>query len=127
MTSWNDLGDYYALLLILAQLGNPTACLHTGIPILFEENHNPWPCLDDLVHAADGRHNLAAYLVAIFLYRHNGDAGDNDTVRQYMRRVEGEEESWAAMAGGNGGPMSRWLWNKGCVLCRRPAAKGSTK
>ena len=38
-----------------------------------------------------------------------------------MRRVEGEEESRAAMAGG--GPMSRWLSNKGCVLCHRPTVK----
>ena len=25
--------------------------------------------------------------------------------------------------GGGGEPMSRWLSNKGCVLCRRPAIK----
>jgi hypothetical protein len=78
----------------------------------------PRPCLDDLAHAADGGHNLAAYLVTLLLYRHNGDAGDDDTTRRYIRRVEGEEVSWAAVAGGRGGPMSWWLSNKGCVLCR---------
>ena len=116
VTLWNNLGDYYALLLILAQLGNPRAFLRTEIPILFEENHNPWPRLNDLVRAIDGRHNSVAYLVAIFLYRHNGNASDDDTARQYMRQVEGEEESQAAATGGDGGPMSRWLWNKGCAL-----------
>jgi hypothetical protein len=39
---------------------------------------------------------MAAYLVAIFLYRHNGDAGDDGTVRRYIRRVKGEEESRGA-------------------------------
>jgi hypothetical protein len=59
---------------------------------------------------------MAAYLVTIFLYRHNGDAGDDNTARWYMRWVEGEEESWVASVGGGGGPTSRWLRNKGCVL-----------
>ena len=70
VTSWNDLGDYYALLPILTQLGNPKACLRTGIPTLFEENHSPRPCLDDLTRATDGEHNLVAYLVALLLYNH---------------------------------------------------------
>jgi len=60
------------------------------------EKRSPQPCLDDLTRAADGGHNLAAYLVTILLYSHNGGAGDNNTMRWYMRRVEGEEESWAA-------------------------------
>ena len=38
---------------------------------------------------------MVAYLVAIFLYRHNGDAGDDNTARRYIRQVESEEESWA--------------------------------
>ena len=41
---------------------------------------------------------MAAYLVAIFLYGHNGYAGDDNTARWYIRWVEGKEESWAAMA-----------------------------
>ena len=57
------------------------------------EKHNPRPCLDDLARAADGGHNLVAHLVAILLYRHNGDAGDDDTARRYIRRVKGEEVS----------------------------------
>jgi hypothetical protein len=61
------------------------------------ENHKPWPCLDDLVRAIDGGHNLMGYLVALLFYRHNGPAGNDDTTRWYMRWVEGEEGSWAAM------------------------------
>jgi len=56
----------------------------------------PRPCLNDLARTTDGGHNLEAYLVALLLYRHNGDAGDDNTVRQYIRRVEGEEVSRAA-------------------------------
>ena len=65
--------------------------------MVFEETHKPWPCLNNLARATDGGHNLAAYLVAILLYRHNGDARDDDTTRGYMRWVEGKEESWATV------------------------------
>ena len=87
------------------------------------EKHSPRPCLDDLARATDGRHNLATYLVALLLYRHNGDASDDDTARRYIRRVEGEDVSRAAVVGGGGGPTSRWRSNKGCVLCHLPAAE----
>ena len=83
----------------------------TGIQTVFAENHSPRPCLDYLTRATNGGHNVAAYLVAIFLYRHNGDAGDDNTMRRYIRRVEGEEESLAVVAGGGGGPTSWWLSN----------------
>ena len=86
------------------------------------EKHSPRPCLDDLARATDGRHNLATYLVALLLYRHNGDASDDDTARRYIRRVEGEDVSRAAVVGGGGGPTSRWLRKRG-VLCRLPAAE----
>ena len=49
--------------------------------MVFEETHRPQPCLDDLAHTTNGGHNLAAYVVAILLYRHNGDARDDDTAR----------------------------------------------
>ena len=65
----------------------------TGIQTVFAENHSPRPCLDYLTHTANGRHNVTVYLVAIFLYRHNGGADDDNTARRYIRRVEGEEES----------------------------------
>jgi hypothetical protein len=61
-------------------------------------------------------------LVTIFFYRHNGSAGDDNTTRWYIRQIEGEEESRAAVAGGGGEPTSRWLSNKGCRLCREGAA-----
>ena len=70
------------------------------------------PCLDDLARTADGGYNLAAYLVSLLLCRHNGGAGDDDTMRQYMRWLEGEEESQAVAVGGGGKPTSRWLSNE---------------
>jgi hypothetical protein len=67
---------------------------------------NPQLCLNDLTHAADGGHNLAAYLVAILLYRHNSSAGDDDTARRCMRQAKGKEESRAEAVGGDSGPTS---------------------
>ena len=65
---------------------------------------------------------MVAYLFAILLYRHNGDAHDDDTVRRYMKRVKGEEESQAMAASGGGGPTSRWLHNNGVcyAIARQP-------
>jgi hypothetical protein len=79
LMSWNDLDNYYALLVSLTQLGNTKVCFLTGIPMVFADNHSPHPCLDDLSYATDGEHNVAAYLVTILLYRRNDDAGDDDT------------------------------------------------
>jgi hypothetical protein len=44
---------------------------------------------DDLRHAAKGGHDAAAYQYAILLYRDNGGAAADDTVKGYMRRVVG--------------------------------------
>jgi hypothetical protein len=121
--SSNDLINYFALLARLTQFDNLEAYLLIGIQTVFAKNHSPRPCLDYLTHTADGRHNVAAYLVALFLYRHNGDAGDDNTMRRYIRWVKGEEESWATAMSGDGGLMSRRLSNKGCWLCCEAAAK----
>jgi hypothetical protein len=43
--------------------------------MVFVDNHNPQPCLDDLSRVADGGNNVVAYLVAILLYRRNDDTG----------------------------------------------------
>ena len=94
----NDLINYFALLARLTQFDNLEACLLTGIQTVFTENPSPRPCLDYLTRTVDDGHNVAAYLVAIFLYRHNGGARNDNTVRRYIRRIEGEEESRAAMA-----------------------------
>ena len=72
--SSNDLVNYFALLARLTQVNNLEACLLIGIQTVFTENHSPRPFLDYLTRAADGGHNVAAYLVTIFLYRHNGGA-----------------------------------------------------
>jgi hypothetical protein len=97
---WDDPIDYEALLASLTQVSNMEACFLIRIQTVFKEKHSPRPCLDDLTHAADGGHNLVAYLVTLLLYRHNGDASDDNTARWYIRWVEGEEVSWAAAMGG---------------------------
>ena len=79
--SSNDLVNYFTLLARLTQVDNLEACFLTGIQTVFTENHSPRPCLDYLTHAANGEHNVAAYLVTIFLYRYNGDAGEDNTMR----------------------------------------------
>ena len=89
--SSNDRVNYFALLARLTQVDNLEACLLTKIQTIFTENHSPRPCLDYLTRTANGEQNVAAYLVAIFLYRHNGGAGDDNTARRYIRQVEGEE------------------------------------
>ena len=88
--TWDDPIDYEALLASLTHVGNAEACFLTKIQTVFMEKDSPQPCLNNLAHAVDGRHNLGAYLVALLLYRHNGNANDDDTVRQYIRWVEGE-------------------------------------
>jgi hypothetical protein len=65
--SSNDHVNYFALLARLTQVDNPEACLLHGIQTIFTENHSPRPCLDYLTRTANDRHNVVAYLVAIFL------------------------------------------------------------
>jgi hypothetical protein len=66
---------------------------------------------DDLQCAAEGGHDAAAYLYAIFLYRDNGGVVADDTAKGYMRQIAG------------GGSMtSRWLSNEGCLPLREKAA-----
>nr|TKW39316.1 hypothetical protein SEVIR_1G170500v2 [Setaria viridis] len=95
--SWNEPVNYGTLLASLTQVG-----FLTGIKVVFGENRSTRPCLDDLARAAAGGHKVAAYLVALFLYRDNGGTGDDDTARRYMTRVEGEKESRAAAGRGCG-------------------------
>ena len=104
--TWDDPVYYEALLASLTQVGNLEACFFTRIQTVFMEKHSPWPCLINLAYAANGEHNLVAYLVALLLYRHNGDAGDDDTARRYIRWVEGEEVLRVAAVGGGCGGMT---------------------
>jgi hypothetical protein len=68
---------------------------------------------NDLQRAAEGGQDAAAYLYTILLYRDNGGAAADDTVKGYMRRV----------AGGGSKTSSRWLSNKGCLPLREKAAR----
>jgi hypothetical protein len=103
--SLNGHVNYVAFLASLTQVSNLEACFLTGTQTVFVKNHSPRPCLSDLAHAN--------------LYRHNGDAGDDDIVRRYIRRVVGEVESWTVMAGGSGKPMSRPRSSKGVGYATR--------
>jgi hypothetical protein len=103
---WNPTA-YKAFLAMLSGLGNLEACFLYGIKAFFIEHrgHN------DLRHAAEGGHDAAAYLYAILLYKDNGGAADDDTVKGYMRRVMGGSTT-----------SSRWLSNEGCLpLCEKAA------
>ena len=93
--TWDDPVNYEALLSSLTQVGNLEGCFLTGMQTIFMEKHSPRQCLDDLACATDGGHNLAGYLVTLLLYRYNGNAGNDDTMRRYIRQVKGKEVSWA--------------------------------
>jgi hypothetical protein len=88
---------------MLTDLGNPEACFFSGIKAVFMENGG----YNDLRCAAEGGHDAAAYLYAIFLYRDNSGAAADDIVKRYMRRVAG-----------GGSTTSRWLSNEGCLPLR---------
>jgi hypothetical protein len=72
---------YKVFLAKLTDLRNPEACFFFEIKAVFMENRG----CNDLWRAAKGGHDLAAYLYAILLYRDNGGAAANDTMKRYMR------------------------------------------
>jgi hypothetical protein len=104
---WNPTA-YKAFLVMLSGLANPEACFLFGIKAFFIEHRG----YDDLRRAAEGGHDAAAYLYAIFLYGDNGSAAADDTAKGYMRQVAG-----------GGSTTSRWLSNEGCLPLREKAAR----
>jgi hypothetical protein len=80
---WNPTA-YKAFLAMLTGLGNPEACFLSEIKAFIE--HRGY---NDLWCTAEGGHDAAAYLYAILLYRDNGGAATDDTVKGYMRWVAG--------------------------------------
>jgi hypothetical protein len=84
--------------------------------ILLGKNYSSRSSITNLKEATQAGHNVAAYIAVMVLYRANGGAGDDDTVRRYIRQVEGEEESVAATS-----MMMRT--NKGCLRCCEVASK----
>jgi hypothetical protein len=85
---------------MLTGLGNPESCFLSGIKAFFIEHMG----YNDLQRAAEGGHDAVTYLYAIFLYRDNGGAAADDTVKGYMSRVVG-----------GGSTTTRWLSNEGCL------------
>jgi hypothetical protein len=94
---------------MLSGLGNPKACFLSRIKAFFIEHRG----YNDLLRAAEGGHDAAAYLYAMLLYRDNGGAATDDTAKGYMRRV----------ACGGSTTSSRWLSNEGCPPLREKAAR----
>jgi hypothetical protein len=92
---------------MLTGLRHPEAFFISGIKAFFIEHRG----YNDLRRAAEGGHDVAAYLYTILLYRDNGGAAFNDTARWYMR-----------LAVGGGSTTSRWLSNKGCLPLHEKAA-----
>jgi hypothetical protein len=110
---WNPTA-YKAFLAMLTDLGNPEACFLSEIEAFFIEHRG----YNDLRCTSEGGHDAAAYLYAIVLYRDNGGAAADDTVKGYMRRV----------AGGGSTASSRWIATRGVCLCaRRPRVRSTTR
>jgi hypothetical protein len=93
---------------MLTDLGNPEACFFSEIKVVFMENKG----CNDLRRAAECGHDAATYLYAILLYRDNGGATADHTVKRYLRRVAR-----------GGSRTSRWLSNEGCLPLRDKAAR----
>jgi hypothetical protein len=104
---WNPTA-YKAFFAMLSGLGNPEACFLSGIKAFFIEHRG----YNDLRRAAEGGHDVVAYLYAILLYRDNGGAAADDTAKGYIRRVAG-----------GGSTTSRWLSNKGCLPLREKSVR----
>jgi hypothetical protein len=94
---WNPTA-YKAFFAMLTGLGHLEACFLSGIKAFFIEHMG----YNDLRRAAEGGHDVAAYLYAILLYKDNGGAAVDDTAKWYMRLVAG-----------GGSTTSRWLSNIG--------------
>jgi hypothetical protein len=103
---WNPTA-YKAFLAMLSSLGNPEAFFLSGIKAFFIEHRG----YNDLRRTAEGGHDAAAHLYAILLYKENGGAAADDTVKGYMRQVAG-----------GGSTTSRWMSNEGCLPLREKAA-----
>ncbi|CAN6308942.1 unnamed protein product [Urochloa humidicola] len=73
-------------------------CFRDGLRVVFDVYRSELDCpLDNLKSAADKGHNLAAYLLALCLYRRNGGAVDDEKAKELIRKLEGEDVPGAAV------------------------------
>ncbi|CAN6169957.1 unnamed protein product [Urochloa humidicola] len=87
----------------LAEAGNEAACFRDGLRVVFDVYWSELDCpLDNLESAAHKGHNLAAYMLALCLYRRNGGAVDDEKAKELIRKLEGEDRPGAAAAVGGG-------------------------
>ncbi|XP_072149562.1 F-box protein At1g67340-like [Setaria viridis] len=94
--SWSQSSRMHALLHQLVALGNLEACLSIAMKDFFGKRGPLQLFLHQLSRGTVSGLNVAAYLYALFLYRNDGGAADDDIARMYIRRVEGEGEDGAA-------------------------------
>ncbi|CAN6308944.1 unnamed protein product [Urochloa humidicola] len=105
----------------LAEAGIEEACFRDGLRNVFDVYRSELDCpLDNLKSAADKGHNLAAYLLALCLYRRNGGAVDDEKAKELIRKLEGEDGPGAAVFVSGGRTMRVWLPAFGLLLRRRP-------
>ncbi|CAN6234748.1 unnamed protein product [Urochloa humidicola] len=111
-------GDYREYLIAnLAEAGNIEACFRDGLRVIFDVNRRELNCLlDNLESTANKRHNLAAYMLAMCLYRRNGGDGDDEKAKELLRKLKVQDGPRVAAAGGIGVPP-RWS-NHAFVVAR---------
>ncbi|RLN22440.1 hypothetical protein C2845_PM07G02010 [Panicum miliaceum] len=115
---WSDSERYLAVVGSLSGAGNPEACFLSGVALAFA-HRCARPGAELLGRAAAAGHKVAAYVLALVLYK---AGGASDVARRHIRQVEGE----AAEAGGGGGykynkKTATRRSNQECVRCRAQA------
>uniref|UniRef100_A0A0D9UWM5 At2g35280-like TPR domain-containing protein n=1 Tax=Leersia perrieri TaxID=77586 RepID=A0A0D9UWM5_9ORYZ len=108
---WGENGRYIAIVNNLAVTGNPDACFHIGVALIFTRQDIVQGILY-LTTAAAGGHKTAAYVLGILLY----SKSDKLTTlgKKYISQVEGDdgEEETAAV---------KMRTNRECCRCRKIA------
>jgi len=120
---WSDAERYLAVVGSLAGAGNPEACFLSGVALVFA-HRCVRPGAELLGQAAAAGHKVAAYVLALVLYK---AGGASDVATRHIRQVVGE----AAEADDGGGDVVvggcnkkiATRSNKDCVRCRARAAE----
>ncbi|XP_025815705.1 uncharacterized protein LOC112892812 [Panicum hallii] len=110
---WSDSERYLAVVGSLSGAGNPEACFLSGVALAFA-HRCARPGVELLERAAAEGHKVAAYVLALVLYK---TAGASDVARRHIREVEGE----VAAASGSHNKKAATRSNQECVRCRAQA------
>jgi len=121
---WSDAERYLAVVGSLSATGNPEACFLAGVALVFAHRRARPRGAELLGQAAAAGHKVAAYVLALVLYK-AGDASGAAT--RHIRQVEGEAAEAAGGGVGVGGGCSKntttWWSNEECVRCRAHAVE----